>query len=293
MKSASGTLQAYLMNNSVYQMADLVTVTPVSGSSIYLTSADIDISDGTNTFTHGVYGYKRSNTRIQLGLNVDEMDITLWDLGTNLINGHSLYESCLNGYFDNAQVKVERLFNYASGYSANYKVWMFQGNVSDSNPTRNAIHLKIKSELEKLNLPTPRNIYQPTCINTLYDVTCGVTKATFTKTGAVTTLGTNVKTSFNATLSSYPATNGYYDLGVVTFTSGANNGVSRAIKSHTGTSNPVTINLSTPTPYAIAASDAFSIVPGCDKIYSSGCTKFANTSRFRGFDFIPRNEDAQ
>jgi len=166
MKTASATLQAYLMNNSVYTMADLVTITPVSGSIIYLTSADVNISDGVNTYTHNVYGYKRSNTRIQVGLNVDDMDISLWDLGTNLINSHTLYESCLNGYFDNAQVKVERLFNYAAGYSANYKVWMFQGNVSDSNPTRNKINLKVKSELEKLNLPSPRNLYQPTCVNT-------------------------------------------------------------------------------------------------------------------------------
>lgn len=289
MKTTNATLDSYLLNNSVYTMCDLVTITPVAGSVIRLTDADIDITLGGYTYSHNTYQFKRSNTKIHIGLQVDEMDFTIFDIASNLINTHTIYQSCVNGYFDNAQVKVERLLNCYGSYSADYKVWMFEGNVSSANPSRYEIKLKVKSELEKLNLPQPRNLYQPTCVNTLFDPNCGLNKATYTKTG---TMGTITSASvFQATLSVTPAAN-YYDLGYVSCTSGANNGVKRAIKTQTGTST-VTLTLFYPLPYTPSTSDTFEILPGCDKTNAGGCTKYSNTANFRGFDYIPRNEDAQ
>ena len=174
MKTTNATLNNYLLNNSVYTMCDLVTITPVSGSVIRLTDADVDITLSGNTYYHNTYQFKRSNTKIHIGLQVDEMDFTIFDIGSNLINNHTLYQSCVNGYFDNAQIKVQRLMNCYGAYSTDYLIWMFEGNVSAANPSRYEIKLKVKSELEKLNLPTPRNLYQPTCVNTLFDANCGI-----------------------------------------------------------------------------------------------------------------------
>lgn len=297
MKTTNGTLNAYLLNNAVYTMCDLVTITPVFGSVIRLTDADVDITLSGNTYYHNTYQFKRSNTKIHIGLQVDEMDFTIFDIGSNLINTHTLYQSCVNGYFDNAQIKVERLFNcYGSTISDLYKLWMFEGNVSAANPSRYEIKLKVKSEIEKLNLPTPRNLYQPTCVNTLFDTNCGLNSATYIKDGTIGTVTS--ATLFQATLATTPTAN-YYDLGYITCTSGANNGVKRSIKTQTGTTT-VTLTLFYPLPYTPTAADTFTILPGCSKLYVAtspnpemGCTKYSNTAKFRGFDYIPRNEDAQ
>jgi hypothetical protein len=289
MKTTNATLNNYLLNNAVYTMCDLVTITPVSGSVIRLTDADVDITLSGNTYYHNTYQFKRSNTKIHIGLQVDEMDFTIFDIGSNLINTHTLYESCVNGYFDNAQIKVQRLMNCYGTYTTDYLIWMFEGNVSQANPSRYEIKLKVKSELEKLNLPTPRNLYQPTCVNTLFDTNCGLSSGTYLKTGTMGTVTSS--TVFQATLSTTPTAN-YYDLGYITCTSGANNGVKRSIKTQTGTTT-VTLTLFYPLPYTPTAADTFSILPGCDKVYTSGCTKYSNTAKFRGFDYIPRNEDAQ
>ena len=132
-------------------------------------------------------------------------------------------------------------------------------------------------------------MYQPTCVNTLFDNNCGLNKATYTKTGTMGTVTSS--TVFDATLSVTPTAN-YYDLGYISCTSGANSGVKRAIKTQTGTST-VTLTLYYPLPYLPTSGDTFDILPGCDKTYAGGCTKYSNTAKFRGFDYIPRNEDAQ
>lgn len=288
MKTATVTLQNYLINNNKYEYCDLVTITPVVGAAIYLTNADLDLTVSSITYSHNTFGFKRSSTKIHIGLQVDEMDFSMFDFGSNTVAGVSIYEACANGYFDNAHIKVQRLFKYPD-QNADYLVWLFEGNVANANPMRHNISFKVKSELEKLNLPVPRNLYQPTCVNTLYDTNCAVVKATYTKTGTVSSVAS--KSVFSGTLSTTP-TSGLYDLGYVTFTSGANNGLSRSIKTQTGTTT-ATMTLYYPLPYTIANADTFSITQGCDKTYDGGCTKFANTAAFRGFDFIPRNEDAQ
>jgi uncharacterized phage protein (TIGR02218 family) len=173
---------------------------------------------------------------------------------------------------------------------------MFEGNVSAANPSRYEIKLKVKSEIEKLNLPTPRNLYQPTCVNTLFDTNCGLNSATYIKDGTIGTVTSS--TVFDVTISPTPTAN-YYDLGYITCTSGANNGVKRSIKTQTLTPT-VKLTLFYPLPYTPTAADTFTILPGCSKVYVAtspnpemGCTKYSNTAKFRGFDFIPRNEDAQ
>ena len=40
----------------------------------------------------------------------------------------------------------------------------------------------------------------------------------------------------------------------------------------------------------IQTSDTYDIVPGCDKLYGTCTTKFANTDNFGGFNLIPAND---
>jgi hypothetical protein len=76
---------------------------------------------------------------------------------------------------------------------------------------------------------------------------------------------------------------GYYAQGVITFTSGVNNGRKRTIESNSGG----TLVLRVPLPDAPAPGDTFSVVPGCDHAYQTCIQKFANGIHFGGFPFIP------
>ena len=81
-----------------------------------------------------------------------------------------------------------------------------------------------------------------------------------------------------------PADAGWFDNGMVTFTSGVNAGLSFEIKSWDGT------NLSMFLPFENQPypGDTFTLTPGCDHTASAtGCLKFNNISNLRAEPFIP------
>lgn len=76
---------------------------------------------------------------------------------------------------------------------------------------------------------------------------------------------------------------GYFDDGVITMTSGLNSGLSREVKSYvTGQ-----WTLQYPFPYAVAVSDTYSMVAGCDKSLETCRDTFDNIVNFRGFPYLP------
>lgn len=80
----------------------------------------------------------------------------------------------------------------------------------------------------------------------------------------------------------------YWDLGVVTWTSGQSNGLTAEVKSGTiPAGNQVTLTLQVQMPVNIAAGDKFKISPGCDGLAQTCVSKFDNFVNFGGFLFIP------
>lgn len=82
---------------------------------------------------------------------------------------------------------------------------------------------------------------------------------------------------------------GYFDFGLVTWTSGQNSGVTSDVRAWDGTNQ---INLLLPTPFPIAGGDAFTITPGCDKRIETCVQKFNNVLNFRGEPFVPGQDAA-
>lgn len=79
------------------------------------------------------------------------------------------------------------------------------------------------------------------------------------------------------------APDGWFDDGVITFTSGANDGLSFEIKTwKTGF-----LTLFLPLPYPVEAGDTFTIEPGCNKTAGDCTNKYNNIVNFRGEPFIP------
>ncbi len=85
-------------------------------------------------------------------------------------------------------------------------------------------------------------------------------------------------------------TTGFFDYGKCTFTSGANNGISREIKTSPVVGGNATINLAEAFPFAILMGDALTLEAGCDRNFSTCVNKFANQLNFRGEPFIPTTD---
>lgn len=294
----NGVLKTYLDANNRYEMADLVKITPVIGNSIYLTNADRDVVLSGNTYSSSTIGFIRSYTTIKTGVEVDTMDIALYPLNPAYepITSESLVSACVKGYFDNAQIIVSRAF-FPDTYgttSTDYVVWLFTGSVHEANPSRNSIKLSVKSELDKLTMTLPRNVYQPSCVNTLYDSNCQLNEASYTQSATVVSYTASTNTlviNLNGTARSTD----WFNLGTVIFTQGNNQYAYRQVKTSTFNSGSQhTIVLTAPLMWTPVVGDTLNIKVGCDKTATgtNGCLRLNNSANFRGFPDIPRNETA-
>lgn len=85
---------------------------------------------------------------------------------------------------------------------------------------------------------------------------------------------------------------GYFSRGRVTFTTGANAGITAEIKDHLAGGNFETWPR---LPFAIAAGDQYSMKPGCTGLRAAsggtnGCTAWANEARYGGHDKVPTGD---
>lgn len=83
----------------------------------------------------------------------------------------------------------------------------------------------------------------------------------------------------------------WWQLGIITWLTGLNAGLSMDVKGHGGTADEFV--LFKPMGYDIQVGDEFTITAGCDKFRSTtnGCkTKFRNIVNFRGFPDVPGND---
>jgi len=130
-------------------------------------------------------------------------------------------------------------------------------------------------------------LWQPGCVNSLGDASCGVNLASYAVAGAAA-----AGSSAHVVMASLAQVTGYFDQGKIAFSAGANAGLTRSVKSWVAGA-PGTIALLAPLPNAPQSGDAFAIYPGCDKtLGGNGCAKFANTARFRGFPYVPTPDTA-
>jgi hypothetical protein len=76
---------------------------------------------------------------------------------------------------------------------------------------------------------------------------------------------------------------GYFDYGVMTMTSGLNDGLSMEVKTYLV--GQMTLQL--PFPYALAVGDTYSLTAGCDRSMVTCRDRFSNLLNFRGEPYVP------
>lgn len=283
MKSAPPDLLNLLTTAQQFWMADLYTVALVDGTVLRYTSADVDIIVGARQFSASGPIISRGRTRVVLGLQVDTLDLKFTADASHLVGGAPFVQVATNGALDGAELDLERAFAAAPGEAIVGTVLLFSGRVSDTKANGLSVQMIARSHLELLNVPMPRNLYQPPCMNSLYDAGCGVARAAHAVNSAVASGST--RQHINCALTEAA---GHFDIGEIVITSGPNIGVRRTVRSYT----PGLVRLAYPLPYTSTVGNTFTIYPGCDKRLATCDSKFGNKPRFRGTPFVPVPETA-
>ena len=285
MKTASAPLLALLNGSNAFRKADLYTITLVDGTIIRTTSADVPLTFGGNVFPANAPILTRAKVRTVIGIQVDTLQIVAYPRIANattgtpddLLAGLPWLTAARQGALDGAFVRVETA--YVSTWPTVVGTLVtFYGRIGDIDVDRTSATINVLSALELLNIQMPRNLYQSVCLNTVYDGACQAVKASFTVTGSVS--GGSSVSGFTTALAQ---ASGYFEQGVLTFTSGANAGLKRTVNTFSGG----VFSFALPWPYAPLAGDTFSVFAGCDKTQTTCRTKFANEISFRGFNEIP------
>lgn len=277
MKTASAEMIALLNSGQEFLIADLYTFTLAGGFVARYTGADMPLTVDGNTFAVGPL-ISRSRIFQKVGLEVQTMDMAINADNSMLLNGKPWLQAARAGDLDGTAVLVERTFMPAWGDTSAGKIWMFSGNISELKVTRTKAEFKVKSALEKLNIQWPRNLYQPGCLHTLYDTGCTLSKASFGTASSITALSSVTQIYCGLTQA-----DDYFSLGTITFSSGANSGISRTIKRYVRG----VVTLALPLLTAPALGDTFTAYAGCDKQKSTCQAKFNNLNNFRGYPFVP------
>lgn len=280
MRTISAPLLSLLNSSTTVVFADLVTVVLSGGQVLRYSGADQPISHNGNTYVLGPY-IRRSRTRCTVGISVDTLDLDLTLPDEVLVNNVPIAKFVSAGGLDGATVQLERVFAASDIRTPTGGVILFAGRVDDVQVHRGGAKVGVVSDLSLLDVKVPSNLFQPACSVTLFDSVCGVSRAGWQSSSTVTNTPTPTNRVFDSALA--PAA-GLYDLGSVTFTSGQNAGISRTVRSCT---TGGTFTLIAPLPFAPAAGDAFTVLPGCDKTMATCSGRFNNLPRYRGQPFIP------
>nr|DAR99916.1 MAG TPA: minor tail protein [Caudoviricetes sp.] len=278
MKTATRELIDLLHGSDEFLMADLFRITLSNGQILRHTNADMPVAWGGHTYEAHKLIIKRGATRVAVGLDVDSNTLEIAAEPDYRLEGLQWSEAALGGALDGARVVIERIFfsDWATPVGA---VVIFSGRVSDVSGSRSAVKVDVKSDIELLNVSSPRNIYQAGCMRTLYDGGCKVNREKFTVNGRVTAnSATGTELACNLT-----QVDGWFNQGVIKFTSGRNAGLSRTVKEHKGGRLSFALRL----PFPPQSGDVFKIYPGCDKRQETCGKKFDNIVHFRGFPYIP------
>lgn len=278
MKTATRELIDLLHGSDEFLMADLFRITLSNGQILRHTNADMPVVWDGQTYEAHKLIIKRGATRVAVGLDVDSNTLEIAAEPDYRLEGLQWSEAALGGALDGARVVIERIFfsDWATPVGA---VVIFSGRVSDVSGSRSAVKVDVKSDIELLNVSSPRNIYQSGCMRTLYDGGCKVNREKFTVNGRVTansTTGTELACNLTQA-------DGWFNQGVIKFTSGRNAGLSRTVKEHKGGRLSFALRL----PFPPQSGDVFKIYPGCDKRQETCGKKFENIVHFRGFPYIP------
>lgn len=292
MRAATASCLELLGSRLPYWKADLFTITLVGGTVYNWTDFDQPLTYSGTTWLSQVDRttltptplLSRSKLEVKNTVEVPSLEVKMLALDTAFVGGLNVKTQLHNGYFDGAQITLQRIFMPTPGDTSLVPILIFGGRMSNSSINESGAILTFKGANILFNQYLPRNLYQASCLHNYCDAGCTLLESANTLTAQVVGVG---PTARMIPWSGAPANQTTYTLGKLTMTSGAAIGQVRTVKFVGGG----VISLSYPLYNVPSAGDTFSILNGCDKTYNSGsgqsCTDHANTQHYRGFPFVP------
>ncbi|MES2983902.1 MAG: DUF2163 domain-containing protein [Pseudomonadota bacterium] len=253
----------------VTTLATCWSITRKDGVSYYFTEHDRDVVVEGQVYA-AASGMSPSAVTSQSGLAVDNLEFA------GMLSAEVILESdILSGRYDHAELSIF-MVNYADPAMGKLHLktgWL--GEVTLQGGQFVAEMRGLSSRLQQ----TIGEVYTSTCRARLGDARCTVELAGYTVSGTVTA----VEAAHAFSDSSKTQPNGYFSYGVVTFTSGANAGLSMEVREFSSSR----FGLFLPMAYAIEVGDTFTAIAGCDKVFDTCIGRFGNAVNFRGEPHVP------
>ena len=253
-------------------------IRPRTGAALGFTDHDCDlVFDGT-TF-EAQSGFTATEIRESVGLSVDNLEVE------SALSSERLSEARLaSGDFDDAAVEIFRV-DWSNPAA---RILIRRGSIGEVRRSGAAFTAEVRGLAHYLQQPKGR-VYQYACDAEFGDRRCGIdaSSSAYRVSGSVAAvLGDRLIAT--ASLSGHGA--GDFTRGLLTFTSGGNAGRSFEVKRHARRAADDTIELWQAPGDAMAASDTFVVVVGCDKQFATCRARFANAVNYRGFPHMPGND---
>lgn len=271
MKDISGNLKE-IINQEVLNLVRCWKITLENGNTLCFTTSNEDFVYQNEKY-NSIPAYEISNLNANVDINDDSAEIS------NLIVNDLIKDSdILSGLYNNAKVEIFIIDkdNLDAG-----KVSLLNGNITDIEYKDNVFIAKVSGLKTQLN-KTIGDVYSPLCRCGFCSDKCKLNKNNFTFSGIVSSVINNVNFETNTTTITQKSS-GYFDYGIIEFTSGKNIGQKTEVKQFQYNS----IILASELPYKIEVGDNFNITAGCDKQFSTCCNKFNNAINFRGEPHLP------
>ncbi len=262
-------------------LGHLLKITRADGYVIGLTSASESVTIG-GTLYDATEGLLVSSIETSIGLSVDNLELTSIDDGAVFTRAQ-----ILGGVWQNAAFVLSR-YNWAN--PADGVEPLLAGTFGQVGVRDGAVVVELRG-LQQYLQQQVGNVTTRTCRARFADFPtpngnnrCTLAAATYQRTGAVSAV-TSKQVFTAAALWTAVPTADYYGEGLLTWTSGANVGMSMKVKTYVASG---VITLMLPAVDTVAIGDAFSIIAGCRKRAQEDCkAKFNNLLNFQGEPHLP------
>lgn len=273
--------QAHL-NGENTTIGYILKLTRADAAVFGFTSAGEDVTIGAVIYS-ATQGLTISSLASSSGLAVDNLELSTIDDGTLFTRAQ-----ILGGVWQNAAFVLSR-YNWAN--SSDGIEPLMAGTIGQVGLREGMVVAELRG-LQQYLQQTVGNVTTRTCRARFADFPtpngsnrCRLTAATFTRAGNVVSTVTSALVFTSSGLWTAVPTADYYGEGFLTWTSGANIGMSVKVRTYVASG---VITLSAPAISTVVVGNTFTVIAGCRKRLTEDCkTKFSNVLNFQGEPHLP------
>jgi len=199
-----------LLTSKQFVTADCFTIIPGQGAIVRLTDVQEDVPIvGWNDTNRYAYLSKQAvikglKSRSSMGTSVDEQDIEIDYAGDALFQGWKPWpQALLLGRLDGCRIMRDIAFGSMFGQWAGVARMFSGGDAELESVGRSSAKLKINSDMSRLSLQMPRDLFSVSCRNVFGDARCGVDLNALAVLGTVGTGATRSKLPWTSANSGY------------------------------------------------------------------------------------------